>query len=72
VRTEVSEEIVASIIRVERFSKLADFFHLDDGGDTFLRNVCSYKSRTASHPRRRHSSQQLVDLIEIIQYDSLT
>jgi hypothetical protein len=28
----------------------------DDGGDTFLRNVGFYKSHTAQHPRRRHSS----------------
>jgi hypothetical protein len=28
----------------------------DDGGDTFYRNVCSYKRHTASHPRRRHFS----------------
>jgi hypothetical protein len=28
----------------------------DDGGDTFLRNVRSNKSHTATHPRRRHSS----------------
>jgi hypothetical protein len=26
---------------------LAGYFHLDDGGDTFLRNVCSYKSHIA-------------------------
>jgi hypothetical protein len=28
--------------------------HPDDGGDRFLRNVGSYKSNTAQHPRRRH------------------
>jgi hypothetical protein len=27
-----------------------------DGGNTFLRNVGSYKTHTAPHPRRRHSS----------------
>jgi hypothetical protein len=31
-------------------------FHPDDGSDTFLRNVGSYKSHTVSHPRRRYSS----------------
>jgi hypothetical protein len=31
-------------------------FHPDEGIDTFFRNVRSYKSHTASHPRRRHSS----------------
>jgi hypothetical protein len=25
----------------------------DDGGNTFLRNIGSYKSHTVSHPRRR-------------------
>jgi hypothetical protein len=29
---------------------------LPDGRATFLRNICSYKSHTASHLRRRHSS----------------
>jgi hypothetical protein len=29
----------------------------DDGGDTFLRNVGSYKRYTAYHPRRRYSSR---------------
>jgi hypothetical protein len=28
--------------------------HPDHGGDTFLLTVGCYKSRTASHPRRRH------------------
>jgi hypothetical protein len=35
-----------------RCSQLADSMHPDDGGDTFLRNVVSYKNHTASHPRR--------------------
>jgi hypothetical protein len=30
---------------------VADIFHTDDGGDTFLRNVSCYKSHMASHPR---------------------
>jgi hypothetical protein len=34
IRTDVSEE------------RLADSCHLDDGGDTFLRNVGFYKSHT--------------------------
>jgi hypothetical protein len=65
VRTDVSEERVASIIKVKRISELGTlaancqlltlslpcwFFHPDDGGDTFLGNVRSYKSHTASHP----------------------
>jgi hypothetical protein len=29
--------------------------HLLFRGDMFLQNVCSYKSHTATHPRRRHS-----------------
>jgi hypothetical protein len=34
VRTDVSEERIASIIRVKE--RLADSFHLVDGDDTFL------------------------------------
>jgi hypothetical protein len=33
------------------------FFYPEDGGDTFFRNVGFYKTRTAAHPRRRHSSR---------------
>jgi hypothetical protein len=68
VRTAVSDERIASIIRVtsiggnsnsiysqrasvasycQRCSYLADSCHLDDGGDTFLRNVGSYTDHTA-------------------------
>jgi hypothetical protein len=31
-------------------------FYLEDGGNTFLRNVGSYKMYKAPHPRRRHGS----------------
>jgi hypothetical protein len=34
----------------------AEKIYPDDGGEKFLRNVRSYKSHTASHLRRRHSS----------------
>jgi hypothetical protein len=56
VRADVSEERIASIIRVTRISELgitvniilnALTFPPDDGGDMFLRNVVSYKSHTA-------------------------
>jgi hypothetical protein len=47
VSADVSEERIASIIKVERISEVADSCHPDDGGDTFLRNVGSYKSYTA-------------------------
>jgi hypothetical protein len=30
-------------------------FYLEDGGDTFLRNVASYKTQTTPHPRRQQS-----------------
>jgi hypothetical protein len=33
----------------------ADYFHPEDGGDIFLRNISSYKRHMASHPRRRYS-----------------
>jgi hypothetical protein len=32
------------------------FFYLEDGGDTFLRNIGSHKIYTVLHPRRWHSS----------------
>jgi hypothetical protein len=50
VRTDVSEEFRVSIIRLTSIGEvgttLADYCHPDDGGDTFLRNVGSYKSHT--------------------------
>jgi hypothetical protein len=61
--TDVSEERIASILRVEKSAATCSrwflapgFFYPEDGGDTFLRNVGSYKTYTAPHPRRRHSS----------------
>jgi hypothetical protein len=63
VRTDVSEELSAFIIRVTRIGELGtlavtsnrrtlrrhftDSCHSDDGGAKFLRNVGSYKSHTA-------------------------
>jgi hypothetical protein len=53
VRTDISEESIASIIRVTKIGELAttlelaDSCHPDDRGDTFLRNVGSYKSHMA-------------------------
>jgi hypothetical protein len=58
VRTNVSEERSASIIRVTRIGELGttlvvpsnrrtDSRHPDDGGAKFFRNVGSYKSHTA-------------------------
>jgi hypothetical protein len=41
------------------------FVHTDDGGATFLRNVCSYNSHMALDPRRRHSSTDSRVHIEI-------
>jgi hypothetical protein len=38
-------------------SYIFDSCHPDDGGDTILRNVGSYKSHTAHHPRGRVSAQ---------------
>jgi hypothetical protein len=41
---------------VRKFSELAtlgefaDYFRPDDGGNTFLRNICCNKSHTSSHP----------------------
>jgi hypothetical protein len=39
---------VAPVVTANDFL-FSDYFHLEDGGDTFLRNVGSYKSHTASH-----------------------
>jgi hypothetical protein len=61
VRTDVSEELSASIIRVTRIGELRTLAvtsnrhtlrrnttcHPDDGGAKFLQNVASYKSNTA-------------------------
>jgi hypothetical protein len=49
VRTAVSEERIASIIRVTRISELRNNVssNLDQSGGTFLRNVGSYMSNTA-------------------------
>jgi hypothetical protein len=54
VRNDVSEEPSASFIRVTRIGELGTtlflvnrFFHPDEGGARFLRNVGSYKSHTA-------------------------
>jgi hypothetical protein len=53
VRTQVSEEHTASIIRVTRIRELgtlADSCHSDDGGDMLLRNIGSYKSHIVNIP----------------------
>jgi hypothetical protein len=39
-------------------------FWVEDGGDTFLRNVGSHKIYTAPRPRRRHSSKRHFVLVE--------
>jgi hypothetical protein len=46
VRTEGSEEHIASINRVTKIGELgtAENFNSDDGGDMFLRYVGSYRS----------------------------
>jgi hypothetical protein len=49
VRTDVTEELSASFIRVIRIGELGTTLscHLDDGGARFLRTVGSCKSHTA-------------------------
>jgi hypothetical protein len=68
VRIDVSEEFMASTIRVKIINELgilavlvtpkvlADSCRPEDEGDAFFRKVRSYKSHMASHPRRRHFS----------------
>jgi hypothetical protein len=41
------------------------FFCLEDGGDTFLRNVGSHEIYTAPHPRRRNSSSFIIILVKL-------
>jgi hypothetical protein len=41
-------------------------FYLEDGGDTFLRNVGSHKIYMVPHPRRWHSSQSLLRKPQIL------
>jgi hypothetical protein len=56
--------LVGSDVSKERIS---DSLCSADGSDTFLRNIGSYNNRTASHPRRRHSScRYLVVVVRII------
>jgi hypothetical protein len=74
IRTDVSEDRIASIFRVNECEQvqsetissciggdsrldcfalyLLALVHPEDGGDRILRNVGSYKSHTASSPRR--------------------
>jgi hypothetical protein len=52
VRTDVSEELSAFIIRVKRISELGTTIAVTSSGCTLrrnsaLRNVCSYKNHTA-------------------------
>jgi hypothetical protein len=62
--TDVSEEHIAYIFRVEKSASEEPAWscrqqtasYPEDGGDTFPRNVGSYKIYTAPHPRRTHSS----------------
>jgi hypothetical protein len=42
--------VTANVFLVRRL------LHTEDGDDTFLRNVGSYKTHTAPHTRRRHFS----------------
>jgi hypothetical protein len=44
------------LVTANGFPSSLILFILDDGDDTFLQNTGSYKSHTASHPTRRHSS----------------
>jgi hypothetical protein len=63
VRTYVSEKLIASIIRAKRMRGLGKTLtvtnkhaakkscHSDDGDASFLQNVGSYKTHTASHSK---------------------
>jgi hypothetical protein len=68
-RTDVSVDYIPSIILMTGFGELGTTLAVTsdrstlqrNGGDTFLRNVGSYKCHTASHPRRRCSSREIYD-----------
>jgi hypothetical protein len=72
VRTDVSEERIAFIIRVTRTGEPGTMFVVSVTTNIVLipvtlmmmryapPNAGSYKSHMASHPRRRHSSQSLL------------
>jgi hypothetical protein len=64
VRSDVSEESIATIIKVKIINDVGttDSFRPDGENDMFLRNVGPYKSHVASHHRRRHSSYLLCTL----------
>jgi hypothetical protein len=47
VRTDVSEELSASIIRVTRIYELGTTLAPDDGSAKFFQNIGSYKSHAA-------------------------
>jgi hypothetical protein len=58
--TDVSEERIASIFRVEKSARDEPAWAggcPEDGGNTFLQNVGSQKNYKAPHPRKRHSSR---------------
>jgi hypothetical protein len=55
IRTDVSEEHIASIFRVERITELGMLTVTSIL--PFLQIIGSYKSHTASHPRKQHSSE---------------
>jgi hypothetical protein len=52
----VAVAVAVAAATCSRWFLARGFFYLEDGGDTFLRNVWSHKIYTAPHPRRRHSS----------------
>jgi hypothetical protein len=54
VKTDVSEERIASIFRVDKICAREE--KVLGGGDTFFRNVGFYKTHAAPHPIRWHSS----------------
>jgi hypothetical protein len=62
VRTDVSVERIASIIKVTRIRALGTLVVISNRMlvfvTTFLRNGGSYKSRTSSHSNRWYSSYQ--------------
>jgi hypothetical protein len=59
VRTDILEELIASIFRAPTCSHwflVHGFLYPEDGSDIFLQNIGSHKIYVVPHPRRWYSS----------------
>jgi hypothetical protein len=70
--TDVSEESIASIFRIEKSASeesawflARGFFYPEDGGDTFLRNVGSHKIYTVTSQKTAFFKNCIIIIIII-------